>query len=92
MDGCVVECTHKLSYVLNCMLAELITLEECGTQYVLCNLKALVSYNVHKLLHDNRPKTYLRKYSVATLAEKWAQDTYSTQPWQTHRVFNAAYT
>ena len=57
MDGCVIECTQKLSYVLNCMLAELITLEECGTQYVLCNLKALVSYNVHKLLHDNRPRS-----------------------------------
>ena len=28
MDGCVIECTHKLSCVLNCMLAELITLEE----------------------------------------------------------------
>ena len=52
---------------------------------MLCN--ALFCYNAHKLLHDSRPKTYLRRYSVATLAEKWAQDTYSMQPWQTHRVF-----
>ena len=65
----------QASYILNCMLAELITLEECieGTQYVLC--KALVSYNAHKLLHDNRPKTHLERYSVATLAEKWTECT-----------------
>ena len=37
--------------------------------------KALVSYNAHKLLHDNRPQAYFRRYSVATLAEIWAQDT-----------------
>ena len=37
--------------------------------------KALVSYNAHKLLHDNRPQAYFRRYSVATLAETWAQDT-----------------
>ena len=37
--------------------------------------KALVSYNAHKLLHHNRPQAYFRRYSVATLAEIWAQDT-----------------
>ena len=38
---------------------------------------------MHKLLHDNRPKTYLggiECYYIMSLAEKWAQDTYSTQP------------
>ena len=37
--------------------------------------KALVSYNAHKLLHHNRLQAYFRRYSVATLAEIWAQDT-----------------
>ena len=41
--------------------------------------KALVSYNAHKLLHHNRPQAYFRRYSVATLAEIWAQDTRYTQ-------------
>ena len=31
------------------------------------------------LLHHNRPQAYFRRYSVATLAEIWAQDTRYTQ-------------
>ena len=31
------------------------------------------------LLHDSRPQAYFRRYSVATLAEIWAQDTRYTQ-------------
>ena len=61
---------------------------------MLCN--ALFCYNAHKLLHDNRPKTYLKNYSVATLPMDMIKISYSMQPWQTLRVFkwipNAAYT
>ena len=59
MCGCVIQCTHSGG------------LE--GLKYVLS--KALVSSNAHKLLHHNRPQAYFRRYSIATLAEIWVQDT-----------------
>ena len=44
----------------------------------MCSLKHYskeLVYNTQKLLHDNRPQAYFRRYSIATLAETWAQDT-----------------